>query len=97
MEPGEDHEAALRREIWEELSLDLGGQVFSPLSPSAHAYSFATIRLWPMVCRLEIRPDLTLVEHAAQIWLPLPEARRLDWAPADVPILDKLERVLAPQ
>ena len=96
VEPGEDREAALRRELREELHLVLDHDPLNPLLPSSHLYPFGAIRLWPFLCRLKRRPNLTLLEHSAQTWLPLSEARLLDWAPADVPILDELERVLSP-
>lgn len=89
VEPGEDHEAALRRELLEELDLGLGDLV--PLEPVTHPYDFGTITLMPFLSRIETRPEVHLAEHADHAWVSLEEAGSLNWAPADVPILKALE------
>lgn len=91
VEKGEDHEDALRRELREELCLEVGD--LSPLTPVIHAYDSARIRLLPFLSRCEIHPDLTLVEHADFLWASFEKARPLDWAPADLPILAQLEKL----
>lgn len=95
IEPGESPESALRRELKEELDLapeSLGE--FAPLEPVVHAYDFATIQLVPFLVRCRQRPSLTLLEHADQRWIALEEAEELAWAPADLPVLGELGRVL---
>ncbi|NLT70287.1 MAG: (deoxy)nucleoside triphosphate pyrophosphohydrolase [Verrucomicrobiaceae bacterium] len=95
IEPGESPEAALRRELKEELDLDpthLGE--FSPLAPVVHAYDFATIQLVPFLVPCRQRPSLTLLEHADHRWIAVEEADRIAWAPADLPVLEELGRVL---
>lgn len=90
---GEPAETALRREIREELHLKLGE--VSPLCPVIHQYSFGTIRLIPFLARCSIRPVLHLAEHTAHRWITCEEASALNWAPADLPVLAQLERLLA--
>lgn len=91
IEPGESPESALRRELVEELDLDLSGLgEFAPLSPVTHAYDFATIRLIPFLIRCRARPSLRLLEHADHRWIAIGEAGALDWAPADLPVLAQL-------
>ena len=90
IDPGESPETALRRELREELSLDVG-----PLAPMAvceHRYPFGNIRLWPLRARVQGpgHPDFTLHEHTETRWVDAAAARTLDWAPADVPVLDEL-------
>jgi 8-oxo-dGTP diphosphatase len=34
--------------------------------------------------------ELILYEHIAQEWLPISELKKLDWAAADIPIVNKL-------
>lgn len=85
---GELAENALRREIREELHLELGP--LNPLSPVLHRYPFGVIRLIPFLACCDKRPVLRLAEHTAAEWVTLKEARLLEWAPADLPILAEL-------
>ena len=86
IEPGETPEAALVREIREELHLEItvGGR----LPSSDFNYDGFSISLQPFraVVRDEAEPHPT--EHAAVRWCAPEELRTLDWAPADVPIMD---------
>jgi len=92
VEDGEGHEAALRREIQEELCFDVND--LSALAPVTYSYDFGTIRLHPFLSRCEQRPLLKLVEHTDHLWSDLSELDSLDWAPADVPILAQMEEIL---
>lgn len=89
VEPGEDPAAALRREIAEELGLDIA---VGPALPAVlHRYAFGTIALHPFLCR-PTGGSLVLHEHSAAIWLPRTALWSLDWAPADIPVLACLGR-----
>jgi 8-oxo-dGTP diphosphatase len=88
VEANEPPSDALRREIKEELHLDLGE--LSPLPPVEHTYDFGTIRLLPFLSKGGERPTLTLTEHTAAKWIDPREWSLLDWAPADIPILEAL-------
>ena len=92
VEAGENHETALRRELREELCLEVGN--LTALVPVQHTYDFGTIRLWPFLSRCELPPRLKLVEHNDYIWSCLGEVNSLDWAAADVPILADLADLL---
>ena len=92
VEEGEDPEEALRREIREELCLELGE--LTPLEPVEHTYPFGTIRLLPYLSRCEARPAIHLTEHTALRWLKLEEAGEIEWAPADLPVLDQLRLLI---
>ena len=95
VEPGESPELALRRELKEELDLDPANLAeLAPLAPVLHAYDFATIRLVPFLVRCRQRPPLTLLEHADHRWIAIEEADGLPWAPADLPVLEELRRLL---
>jgi 8-oxo-dGTP diphosphatase len=88
VEPGEEPEAALRREILEEL-----GFVFSealPLEPVLQGYSFGSIRLYPFHAKCTLRPDIQLHEHIAVRWLSPDCWEQLTWAPADIPVILRL-------
>ena len=92
VEEGESPEAALRRELREELHLDV--ESLRPLTPVTHSYDFGSIRLIPFLARCEHRPVLELVEHSAARWVDASNANSLDWAPADLPILGELLSLL---
>ena len=88
VEDGEEPEDALRREIIEELSLDLGELTLLP--KVQHDYDFGTIHLIPFLFHCDERPDFKLNEHNASKWIELEEWESLNWAPADVPVINYL-------
>lgn len=89
LDPGETAETALRREIREELQLEL--DALMPLAPVVHRYDFGTIRLLPFLGQCHTRPRLHPTEHEEVRWVSLAEAEQLTWTPADVPILAGLK------
>lgn len=93
IENDETHREALRREIREELNLDIA--VDKNLYENAvYTYDFGRVHLSAYLCKLiEGVPSLT--EHQSVEWLSPEELNRLNWAPADIPIVEKLmkERV----
>lgn len=95
VEPGEEPRAALCREIAEELTLTLPDGELEALPPSDFAYPFGRVRLLPFRWRAPCRPVIHLTEHIALQWVRPQAWRELSWAPADIPILDRLEGVTA--
>ena len=94
VESGERPEIALRRELREDLHLEVNS--LEPLPPNTHAYDFAIVRLLPFLSYCEDFPQIHLAEHAECRWVNMNEARELIWAPADIPILESLNSYLAP-
>lgn len=92
VEAGESAEEALRREIREELILELG--TLESLTPVEHTYDFGMIRLLPFLTRCPERPAVHLVEHVEARWLAPVDFGSVEWAPADVPILGEIEILL---
>lgn len=88
VEPNETEKQALQREIGEELSMEI--EVGEKLITVEHTYPDFHITMHTYLCTCTI-PDLVLSEHIDYKWLSQNELRALDWAAADVPIVDKLE------
>jgi 8-oxo-dGTP diphosphatase len=86
IEENEIAENCLLREIAEELSIQI--EIIQRLSDSVYAYSESKIiKLIPFVCKL-IGGELILKEHAQYLWLDKSELTSLDWADADIPVLN---------
>lgn len=87
IEDGESPQEALKREISEEMNckIEIGEQV----DHTVYEYDFGIVHLTTFSCKLvEGKPELT--EHVAIKWLASHELSSLDWAPADIPAVEKL-------
>ena len=85
IEPGESPAECLRREILEELALEV--EVGEALACVAHDYPEFSVVLYPLRCRIAAG-EPTLAEHAAARWLAPAELGSVDWAAADLPVLE---------
>ncbi|MCC6416363.1 MAG: (deoxy)nucleoside triphosphate pyrophosphohydrolase [Opitutaceae bacterium] len=87
VEPGETPDAALVREISEELGCTI--TVIRALPPCVHNYATVRIELMPFVCALaaDSAPP-TSREHAAIAWVRPTELLARDLAPADIPVAE---------
>lgn len=85
IDPGETAAEGLRREIREELAVEV--RVGRSLPASTHDYPAFTVTLYPFVCTIEVG-ELILHEHAALSWLPAENLSSLDWAEADLPVIE---------
>ena len=81
---GESPEECLRREIVEEMGIQVS--VGKSLSATSHNYPTFSVTLHPFVCSIE-SGEIVLHEHAAIVWLPPEELHNLDWAEADLPVI----------
>lgn len=89
VEPGEAPEAALHRELQEELGCRV--RITQALAPFVHAYDWGSIELIPFVCELaEGSTEPHPHEHTALVWVEREELLRYDLAPADVPVVEML-------
>lgn len=89
IEANETPQAALVREIAEELAMAI--VVEDPYLTVHHTYPDFAVTLHSFVCQIETR-DLTLREHHAAQWRDPADVADLDWAAADVPIVEQLGR-----
>jgi 8-oxo-dGTP diphosphatase len=92
IEPGETPSQALQREISEELACEV--RVGDEVTTTTYEYDFGTVTLTTFYCELlSGTPQLT--EHADVVWLMAADLETLDWAPADVPAVEKIRGDLA--
>jgi len=87
VEIGETNEEALLREIKEELEMDIIIQ--KHFLTVDHEYPDFKLTMHSFICSCANR-DLTLTEHIDFKWLNKDQMKSLDWAAADIPIVDKL-------
>lgn len=83
--PGEDPGECLKREIMEELDLEVEIEREMPLS--THTYPDLMVTLYPFVCTCS-SSRYRLLEHSEAGWFPPDRLLALDWAEADLPVLD---------
>jgi 8-oxo-dGTP diphosphatase len=87
IEAGETLQEALQRELVEELKIEASvGELVTIVD---HTYPDFRLIMHAFHCQI-LSGELTLTEHLDKKWLPKSELRRLDWAAADVPIVDLL-------
>lgn len=87
IEENETEEYALKREIREELSMDIDIDDF--FMTVNHQYPDFHLTMKVYKCS-SLSSNLTLSEHINFKWLREDEMKGLDWAAADIPIVDKL-------
>ncbi len=87
IERGETKKEALHRELIEELNISTN--IKSLYLTVVHEYPDFELTMHSYICEAESK-EVTLHEHIGQEWLTLKELKKLDWAAADIPIVDKL-------
>ena len=89
IEPGEAPEVALTREIREELATEI--YVDQYLMIVEYDYPEFHLSMDCFWCRIK-EGSLTLLEHEAAKWLPLDDLRQVNWLPADLLVVEEIER-----
>ena len=88
MEPGETPEAALQREIHEELATDIS--VESLLTTVSYDYPNFHLTMLCYLCKVK-SGKLTLLEHEAAKWLTRDALNSVKWLPADEEVVEKIK------
>lgn len=91
IEQGETGEEALKREISEELNIEIEvGELFDTIE-----YDYPKFRL-SMQCFLckHVAGTVVLNEHQGAKWLGKHDLDSVEWLPADIELIDQLKRIL---
>jgi len=86
IEKGESEQDCVKREIKEELNIEI--ELISRLNPSKFDYPNFSIKLIPFTANY-IKGDIKLTEHKQYLLLNKDNLKNLDWAQADIPILNE--------
>ena len=92
IEAWETSQECLKREIREELDVQI--EVLDFFGESIYAYHSGTIKLMAFWCKW-ISGDFTLKVHSHIAWVNRVELELYDFAPADIPLVEKLKSVMS--
>lgn len=92
IEPGESDKEALKREIKEELNINI--EVIEYINEYSYEYDFGVVSLKVYTARI-ISGSITLLEHSDKKWLSADQLSEINWAPVDIPAVKILTKKLA--
>lgn len=90
IEPGESPEDALKREIQEELGIDIGVKEF--LCTTNYDYPSFHLTMHCYICCIK-EGEVELREHKAARWLRSEELGSVEWLPADKDVISRLNNL----
>ena len=91
IEEGETSQAALQREIMEELDTEIAvGELIDTIEYDYLTFHLSMDCFW---CEI-IKGDLVLKEHEAAKWLTKEKMDSVEWLPADITIVGKIKEAL---
>ena len=87
VEPGEDPKVALKRELLEEMDCEI--EVLDKITTTEYKYDFGIVELTTFYSKI-IDGDIKLLEHIDKKWLKVSELGNLEFAPADIPAIERI-------
>ncbi len=90
IDANESGQECVLREIKEELNIDI--EILKKLTNQPFDYLELKINLIPFIAKY-LSGEITLTEHKDYKWLTKAELKFLDWAPADIPVLNEFLKV----
>ena len=90
IEPGESREVALKREIQEELGVDIA--IENILCTTEYAYSSFHLTMHCYLCSIA-SGEIELREHKSARWLRPEELGSVEWLPADKDVISRLNNL----
>lgn len=91
LEPDETPQQCIEREIREELATEVRADRI--LGTIDYDYPTFHLTMHCILCTI-VSGELKLLEHEAARWLTKETLRSVDWLPADLLILDRIEEIL---
>ena len=89
IEEGETPENALKRELKEELDLEVAvGGLYA-----RHTFEYPDFIITLSLYECEMQSEFILKEHESYAWISPQELKEEEWAPADADILGSLKRI----
>src|SRR5690625_7099302 len=90
IEKGESAKEGHTREIEEEMLCTI--EVCEKVDHTVHEYDFGIVHLTTYISKIT-SGELNLTEHEQIKWLKPTEISDLNWAPADIPAIEKLAKM----
>ena len=87
IEPGESRDVALKREIQEELGIDI--IIEKLLCTTEYDYPLFHLKLHCYLCNI-VSGEIVLREHKSAQWLTVDTLNSVEWLPADKEVIEKL-------
>ncbi|HIW38694.1 MAG TPA: 8-oxo-dGTP diphosphatase MutT [Candidatus Jeotgalicoccus stercoravium] len=84
IEVGESPTAALKRELQEEMALDI--EILDKITTTTYEYDFGIVELTTYFSKIKAG-NIQLLEHEEMKWMKADDIDQLDWAPADIPAI----------
>lgn len=90
IEPGEIQEDALKREIQEELGVEI--IIEKQLCTTEYDYPSFHLSMYCFLCSIS-SGEIELREHKSARWLTTEQMNTLEWLPADIKIIELLKQL----